>query len=122
MLKVYAVFDVKAASYGSPMFLASNGIALRTFGEVCLNPESPLHKYPEDFSLYEIGSYDPASGELKTIQPKHLASAAAVISGVASPAVAGSHASKSEMHASDPINPRLAVGLSKFNETQKVKP
>lgn len=86
MLKVYAVFDVKSAAYGNPIFLPSNGIALRTFGEACLNPESPMFKYPEDFSLFEIGMYDPSSGELKAVsKPTFVVSAAAIRAGVAQP-------------------------------------
>ncbi len=83
MLKVFSVFDVKAAAYGQPMFMPSNGIALRTFGEVCLNPESPMFKYPEDFALYEVGSWDPSSGVLTTMNPVHLVSAASILAGVA---------------------------------------
>lgn len=89
MLKVFAVYDVKSASYGQPHFIASTGLALRTFGEVCLNPESPLFKYPQDFALYEIGTWDPSSGVLTTMKAKHVASAAAIISGVSVPAAAG---------------------------------
>lgn len=62
MMMIYAVYDVKAASYGTPAFLASKGIALRGFADVCANGQSQFAKHPGDFQMFELGSYDPNSG------------------------------------------------------------
>lgn len=77
MLNAYAVFDVKAASYGMPMFISTDGIAVRGFTEACNNPQSPLFQYPGDYSLYKIGEYDPVSGKLVSMHPDLLMHAAA---------------------------------------------
>lgn len=80
MLLVFAVYDSKAAAYNAPMFLATKGLALRAFSDACAAPDSPLVKHAEDYSLFEIGSYDPNSGLLKAITPPvHVVNASAVV-------------------------------------------
>lgn len=80
MKLVFAIFDVKAESYGSPIFLETPGLALRSFSDACADEKGPFFKYPADYSLYEIGSYDPNGAVLKGLpQPKFLYSATAVV-------------------------------------------
>ena len=80
MLLAFAVFDSKASAFNAPMFLATKGLALRAFSDACAAADSPLVKHSEDYSLFEIGSYDPNSGKLKSLaQPKHMVNASAVV-------------------------------------------
>jgi len=69
MMKLFAVRDVKSDSFGAPMSIISTGIALRGFTETVANPESNLNRYPEDYTLYEVGTYDPSSGMLTSLHP-----------------------------------------------------
>lgn len=69
MMKLYAVRDCKADSFGAPMSIASVGIARRVLLETAQQGNSPLAKYPEDFSLYELGEYDADSGEIRPCKP-----------------------------------------------------
>lgn len=80
MLKAFAVFDVKAASFGSPMFISNSGLALRGFSDACADPASAMAKHPADYTLFEIGTYDPNNGVLVALE-HHLivASAASVL-------------------------------------------
>lgn len=81
MLIAFAVHDVKAESYGNPMFLSNVGLAIRGFSDACGDPASALAKHPEDYTLYEIGSYDPNKGLLTNISPAiHVLSASSVAS------------------------------------------
>lgn len=64
MLKVIAVYDVKAAAYSAPKFIPTIGLAVRAFTDVCADPSSPMAQYPADFSLRELGTFDPATGKL----------------------------------------------------------
>lgn len=90
MDKVFAVFDVKAAAFGSLVVCPTNGLALRMFAEVCANRESPMWKYPADYSLYELGTYDPATGKLVALpQPSVLCTASAVVAQLKAAAVVG---------------------------------
>lgn len=62
ILFAYAVFDVKSATYGQPMFFISEGAAIRAFADVADESSSLICKHPEDFSLYEVGSFDDQTG------------------------------------------------------------
>lgn len=63
-LKVYALRDVKADAFGPLMTVETKGLALRALADAVQNPQSRISQYPEDFMLYELGEYDPNSGEL----------------------------------------------------------
>jgi len=65
MLNLYSVRDVKAEAYGAIICCPSVGLAVRSFSEACLDPKSPMALYPADFSLYELGTFDPNSGTVK---------------------------------------------------------
>jgi len=64
VLKGFAVFDVAANFFQEPFFVPSMGIALRGFSDAANNPESPVHKHPEDYRLFQIGDYNQESGTL----------------------------------------------------------
>lgn len=61
---VCAVFDRAAASYGSPFFVAAIGLATRSFQDEVNRPaqDNQLYLHPEDFDLYELGSFDDSVG------------------------------------------------------------
>lgn len=58
MLKVFTVFDSKVGAYGNPIFLRSKGEALRVFEHTVNTPDHQFAKNPEDFTLFELGSFD----------------------------------------------------------------
>ncbi len=61
-LYVFTVYDAKAEYFMQPLFWRSVGEALRSFEDEVQNPESMLSKHPGDFTLYQIGEYDQATG------------------------------------------------------------
>lgn len=80
MLTAYAVFDSKAAAFGMPMFISNKGLAVRGFSDACADRDSSIAKHPEDYALFEIGSYDPNSGKLTDVTPAvHVISASSVV-------------------------------------------
>lgn len=80
MLKVFAVRDVKADAFGNPICVQTKGLAVRAFSDACADPRSPMAQYPEDYMLYEIGKYDPATGLLSGISvPELVATASEII-------------------------------------------
>lgn len=64
MLKVFAVRDVKADAYGALICVPTQGLAMRAFIEAAADPRGPIAQYPTDYSLYELGTFDPNSGTL----------------------------------------------------------
>lgn len=71
-LKVFAVRDMKALAFLQPFFSNATGAALRAFGDACEDDKSPFNKHPEDYVLYEIGSYDDCTAELVALSPVHM--------------------------------------------------
>lgn len=68
ILKVFSVFDCKASAYMQPFFMASVGEAIRSWQEVSNDGKSTISKYPGDFTLFEIGSYDDQTGSFSMKQ------------------------------------------------------
>lgn len=80
MLKVFAVRDVKADAYGNLICVPTVGLATRAFSDACADARSPMAQYPADYSLYELGSFDPASGTIAGLPtPKYVCSAHEII-------------------------------------------
>lgn len=62
-MKIYCVYDCKVESYGTPFFFKTKGDALRGFSEVANDLKTQIGKYPQDFTLFELGSYDELTGK-----------------------------------------------------------
>lgn len=70
---IYSIKDVKTGFLN--IHLEQNdAAATRNFGSMCMNDDSLMHKFPNDYSLYLLGTFDTedASIELQKT-PKHLA-------------------------------------------------
>lgn len=57
LMNVYSIYDEKACAFNVPFFCVSDGVAVRNFTDLALDPRSMVHTHPEDFSLYCIGSF-----------------------------------------------------------------
>ena len=65
ILKVFAVHDAKAEAYMQPFFMANKGTAIRAMTETLTGASNQFQKYPEDFTLSELGEYDDSNGMMK---------------------------------------------------------
>lgn len=61
---MYSIYDVKAQSYGVPFFSPTDGLAIRSFSQLCQDSNSTVFSYPEDFTLYRLGEIDLVTGEV----------------------------------------------------------
>lgn len=57
-LKMFSIFDSKVQAYMAPVFLRSTGEAERAFSASVADQSSNFCKFPEDFTLFEVGSWD----------------------------------------------------------------
>lgn len=57
-LKVFCVHDSKASAFLQPFFFPATGQALRAWETTVNDPQTQFNKYPSDFTLYEIGTFD----------------------------------------------------------------
>lgn len=73
MLKIYLVHDIKANTYGAPLFYPNNVEALRELEQATKDPSTKLNKFPSDFNLVQIGQFHPENGTIETIEHTTLA-------------------------------------------------
>lgn len=55
--KIYTVYDSKAEAYLPPFFMQSKGQAIRSFITVANDKTHDIGKYPEDYTLFELGEF-----------------------------------------------------------------
>lgn len=67
--KMFAVRDSKANAYLQPFFSSASGSALRALGDAVADVKSPFHAHPEDYILYELGTFDDNTGEIAPLIP-----------------------------------------------------
>lgn len=80
--RIYAIKDTKAGMYNTPFFQPTHGTAERAFMELVRDEKSFVHKYPADYDLYYLGSYDDITGELVSEQsPQHIVSGTQLATG-----------------------------------------
>ena len=65
-LIVISIYDIKSGTYSKPMYALNMPVAQRMFVEACADPDTYLRKSPEDYTLYQLGTFDDSSGELKS--------------------------------------------------------
>lgn len=63
---IYAIRDFKTG-FLSPITEQSEVTAIRNFEYACSKDDNLMNHFPNDFSLYEIGSYDSDTGLLQAV-------------------------------------------------------
>lgn len=62
--KMFTIYDSKVEAFCPPFFHAHNGDALREFEEMANDPKSKICNYAQDYSLFEIGSFDNSNSSI----------------------------------------------------------
>lgn len=72
---IVAVRDRASDSYGAPFMVVARGQAIRSFSDEVNRSASdnPLYQHPEDFDLYELGTFDDSTGLYETGVPQMIA-------------------------------------------------
>lgn len=76
---VISIYDRKTKQYSNLMTPRSLERVPEEFKEVCKNPQSQFHKYPEDYEVHHLGSFndsphhDPEIPNTWFLQPKVIA-------------------------------------------------
>lgn len=59
---VFAVRDRASVSFLDPFCVVHKGLAERMFKDAVNDSKTPMFKHPEDYDLYELGTYDDETG------------------------------------------------------------
>ncbi len=59
---VFAVFDSKVGAFLLPFFSRNRAVVLRSFTTACQDQGSDFNRYAGDYTLFEIGEWEPEKG------------------------------------------------------------
>jgi len=63
ILKVFGIFDSKVGAYLPPFMMKTIGEAERALTAHVNDPQHNFSKYAEDFSLFELGTWDDSNAK-----------------------------------------------------------
>lgn len=69
-LKIYSVRDSKTEAFARPFFLQNDQVMHRAILGAKMDTESAMSKHAEDYSVYEIGTFDEDSGQIESKPPE----------------------------------------------------
>ncbi len=61
-MQIFTIRDSKAEAYLQPFYAMNVGLAVRMITESAQDQGTMLYKYPSDFELFSIGSFDEHTG------------------------------------------------------------
>lgn len=62
IVKMFSIYDSKAVSFLPPWNESTAGTALRKFKDAVVREGTDFNKWPEDYTLFEIGEFDDQTG------------------------------------------------------------
>jgi hypothetical protein len=72
-----SIYDKAVETYSKPITMRARGEAIRTLqDEIANQQQSPIAQHPEDYALFELGTFDDNTGEIEQhASPINLANA-----------------------------------------------
>lgn len=69
--KICAVRDIQIEEFMRPFTTPAVGGAIRSFADEVNRSaqDNPMNQHPSDFHLYELGTFDPRTGEITSLTP-----------------------------------------------------
>lgn len=61
-VKEFMIYDSKAEVYKLPFFAPTTAVGLRLFEQAVSDPNTDLHRFAGDFTLFEMGEIDLTNG------------------------------------------------------------
>lgn len=71
-INVYSIRDSVAGIYNQYQYAHTPGQAQRDFHELVNDKSTLIHKHPEGYSLWHMGTFDNESGRFEPAQPETL--------------------------------------------------
>lgn len=56
--KLFSIYDSKAEAHLPPFSFAATGMAVRAFADMANDPQHQVGRHPEDYTLFELGTFD----------------------------------------------------------------
>lgn len=71
-LVMMAIHDGAAAAFMRPFFVMSVGEGVRAFSDLVADPEHPIGRHPDDYTLFRVGTFSQPSGVVTPETPVSL--------------------------------------------------
>ena len=62
---IYSLFDIKSGAYAQPFYAPNRAVALRHLEAGREDENSLLSKFPGDFQLFELGTFNDEAGNIE---------------------------------------------------------
>lgn len=69
-MKIFSVYDSKAQAWHQPIFCPNNAVAMRAFQDAAQQQGGQIAAHAADYTLFQIGDWDEATGKLNGIESK----------------------------------------------------
>jgi len=77
-VKLYSLYDAKAQLFGAPNLFQNDATAVRAMYSFAQQSGTTVHDYPDDFSVFCLGTFDDGSGHIASETPRFLATIASL--------------------------------------------
>lgn len=64
-MRVFSIYDAKGECWGDPKYFRTDGEAVRAVQQAMRDQSTMFYQYPEDYTLFCVGEWDPIEGELR---------------------------------------------------------
>lgn len=71
-MKIFTVHDSRAEAYLPPFYMRTKGEAIRAFETTVKDTNSQFNKYPQDYTLVELGEFDESTADIKLLDKPHI--------------------------------------------------
>ncbi len=78
-VEIFSVRDDAADRYMDPFVAPTVQFAIRGFEEACIQPDHQFNKFPDDYVLYHVGSFDPELGVIHEMNAHKVAMAVSFV-------------------------------------------
>lgn len=72
-VKIFSLYDLKAQVFTTPFFMIHTGQAVRACIDLGTDQRTTVGRYPNDFTLYQIGVFDDQTGTITSLPPNPIA-------------------------------------------------
>jgi len=77
--ELFAVYDNKAQAFATPFSMQNRAMAIRAFKYAVNDKSTEPGKYPEDYSLFILGTFDDADASIELIKTTCIAYGLALV-------------------------------------------
>lgn len=80
LIRYFSIYDRKATIFMPPFHALTDAAAVRSVQDAMSDPQTSLHRHPDDFVLFAVGEFDDASGVYTSqIPARHVVDVASLV-------------------------------------------